>query len=70
MYASSNAVVRAADGPMGKVSIKVITKKASATTAQETANEINVLRRLKHPNIIGFVDWFESRVRSLMLLSY
>ncbi|KAH0490212.1 hypothetical protein TgHK011_001692 [Trichoderma gracile] len=70
LYASSSALVRAADGPMGKVSIKVITKKASATTAQEAANEINVLRRLKHPNIIEFIDWFESRDKYYIVMQY
>jgi serine/threonine protein kinase len=26
-------------------------------------DELDMLQRLKHPHIVKFVDWFESRVR-------
>jgi calcium/calmodulin-dependent protein kinase I len=30
-------------------------------------DELDMLQRLKHPHIVKFVDWFESRVRCFPL---
>ena len=48
---------------MGKVAIKIILKKNVKGNERMVEDELHMLQRLKHPHIVRFVDWFESRVR-------
>jgi len=57
--------VREADGPTGKVAVKIILKKNVKGNERMVYDELDMLQRLKHPRIVKFVDWFESRVRQL-----
>ncbi|KAF4505301.1 hypothetical protein G6O67_007265 [Ophiocordyceps sinensis] len=59
--AGTYGVVREADGPTGKVAIKIILKKNVKGNEQMVYDELEMLQRLKHPHIVKFVDWFESR---------
>lgn len=52
---------------MGKVAIKIILKKNVKGNEKMVYDELDMLQRLKHPHIVQFVDWFESKVRSLRL---
>lgn len=54
--------MREADGPSGKVAIKIILKKNVKGNEQMVYDELEMLQRMKHPHIVRFVDWFESRV--------
>lgn len=47
---------------MGQVAIKIILKKNVKGNERMVLDELDMLQRLKHPNIVKFVDWFESRV--------
>lgn len=60
--AGTYGIVREADGPTGKVAIKVILKKNVKGNEQMVYDELNLLQNLKHEHIVRFVDWFESRV--------
>lgn len=59
--AGTYGVVREADGPTGKVAIKIILKKNVKGNERMVYDELDMLQRLKHPHIVQFVDWFESR---------
>ncbi|KAI0482627.1 Pkinase-domain-containing protein [Xylariaceae sp. FL0804] len=59
--AGTYGIVREADGPDGKVAIKIILKKNVKGNEQMVLDELDMLQRLKHPHIVRFVDWFESR---------
>nr|AAV80434.1 calcium/calmodulin-dependent kinase [Sporothrix schenckii]AAV80435.1 calcium/calmodulin-dependent kinase [Sporothrix schenckii] len=59
--AGTYGIVREADGPTGKVAIKVILKKNVKGNEQMVYDELNLLQNLKHSHIVRFVDWFESR---------
>ncbi len=54
--------MREADGPTGKVAIKIILKKNVKGNERMVYDELDMLRNLQHPHIVRFVDWFESRV--------
>jgi calcium/calmodulin-dependent protein kinase I len=54
--------VREADGPTGKVAVKIILKKNVKGNEQMVYDELKLLQRLHHPHIVAFHDWFESRV--------
>ncbi len=60
--AGTYGIVREAEGPMGKVAIKIILKKNVKGNERMVYDELEMLQRLKHPHIVRFVDWFESRV--------
>jgi len=45
------------------VAVKIILKKNVRGNEQMVLDELDLLQRLKHPHIVKFVDWFESRVR-------
>lgn len=60
--AGTYGVVREADGPQGKVAIKIILKKNVKGNEKMVYDELEMLQRLKHPHIVKFVDWFESKV--------
>ena len=53
-YARDN--VRAED-----VAVKIILKKTLKGDEQVVIDELELLRLLQHPHIVGFRDWFESR---------
>lgn len=59
--AGTYGIVREADGPSGKVAIKIILKKNVKGNEKMVWDELDMLQRLKHPHIVRFVDWFESR---------
>ncbi|KAI0168777.1 calcium/calmodulin-dependent protein kinase [Pestalotiopsis sp. NC0098] len=59
--AGTYGIVREADGPTGKVAIKIILKKNVKGNERMVYDELDMLQRLKHPHIVRFVDWFESR---------
>ncbi|XXG94088.1 Calmodulin-dependent protein kinase cmk2 [Hypoxylon texense] len=59
--AGTYGIVREADGPDGKVAIKIILKKNVRGNERMVWDELDMLQRLKHPHIVRFVDWFESR---------
>jgi calcium/calmodulin-dependent protein kinase I len=60
--AGTYGVVREADGPTGKVAVKIILKKNVRGNEKMVYDELGMLQRLHHPHIVQFVDWFESRV--------
>ncbi|KAI2465068.1 calcium/calmodulin-dependent protein kinase 1 [Annulohypoxylon bovei var. microspora] len=59
--AGTYGIVREADSPNGKVAIKIILKKNVKGNEKMVWDELEMLQRLKHPHIVRFVDWFESR---------
>ncbi|KAL8403036.1 hypothetical protein RB594_008337 [Gaeumannomyces avenae] len=59
--AGTYGIVREADGPTGKVAIKIILKKNVKGNEKMVDDELDMLQLLKHPHIVRFVDWFESR---------
>lgn len=59
--AGTYGIVREADGPDGRVAIKIILKKNVKGNERMVLDELDMLQRLKHPHIVKFRDWFESR---------
>ncbi|KAF2753207.1 calcium/calmodulin-dependent protein kinase [Pseudovirgaria hyperparasitica] len=59
--AGTYGIVREADCPDGKVAVKIILKKNVRGNEQMVYDELEMLQRMKHPHIVRFVDWFESR---------
>ncbi|KAK1752387.1 putative MEK1 protein [Echria macrotheca] len=59
--AGTYGIVREAEGPDGRVAVKIILKKNVKGNEQMVLDELDLLQRLKHPHIVKFVDWFESR---------
>jgi calcium/calmodulin-dependent protein kinase I len=53
-------VVQQAEGPGGSVAIKVISKKNVKGHEHMVYEEMNFLKRLNHPHIVRFYEWFES----------
>ena len=47
-----------------KFAIKIILKKNVKGNEKMVYDELEMLQRMKHPNIVRFHDWFESRVRT------
>lgn len=62
--AGTYGIVREADSPNGKVAVKIILKKNVKGNEQMVYDELDMLQRLHHPNIVRFHDWFESKVRT------
>lgn len=60
--AGTYGIVREADGPEGKVAVKIILKKNVKGNEQMVYDELKLLQQLDHPHIVQFRDWFESRV--------
>jgi len=58
--AGTYGVVQQADGPEGPVAIKVIAKKNVKGHEHMVYDEMNLLKRLNHPHIVKFYEWFES----------
>lgn len=59
--AGTYGIVKEADGPTGKVAVKIILKKNVKGNDQMVYDELEMLQTLSHPHIVKFVDWFESR---------
>ncbi|OCK77512.1 calcium/calmodulin-dependent protein kinase-like protein [Lepidopterella palustris CBS 459.81] len=59
--AGTYGIVREADCPEGKVAVKIILKKNVKGNEQMVYDELEMLQRMKHPHIVKFHDWFESR---------
>lgn len=47
------------------MAVKIILKKNVKGNERMVYDELDMLQRLKHPNIVRFVDWFESRVSEI-----
>ncbi len=61
--AGTYGIVRQAEGPSGgQVAIKIILKKNVKGNERMVLDELDMLQRMKHPHIVKFFDWFESRV--------
>lgn len=60
--AGTYGIVREADSPDGKVAVKIILKKNVKGNDQMVYDELEMLQNLRHPHIVKFYDWFESRV--------
>lgn len=48
------------------MAIKIILKKNVKGNEKMVEDELQMLQRLKHPHIVKFVDWFESRVSTYL----
>ncbi|KAJ9625842.1 Calmodulin-dependent protein kinase cmk2 [Taxawa tesnikishii (nom. ined.)] len=59
--AGTYGIVREADSPDGKVAVKIILKKNVKGNDQMVYDELEMLQNLRHPHIVKFYDWFESR---------
>jgi calcium/calmodulin-dependent protein kinase I len=67
--AGTYGIVREAETPdRKKVAIKIILKKNIKGNEQMVVDELRMLREMKHPHIVQFVDWFESRVRYIIFM--
>jgi len=60
--AGTYGIVREADGPQGKCAVKIILKKSVRGNEQMVYDEMEMLQRMKHPHIVKFYEWFESKV--------
>ncbi|KAK8155513.1 calcium/calmodulin-dependent protein kinase-like protein [Phyllosticta citribraziliensis] len=59
--AGTYGIVREAECPEGRVAVKIILKKNIRGNEQMVYDELEMLQRLKHPHIVSFHDWFESK---------
>ncbi|KAL1963123.1 hypothetical protein VTN77DRAFT_8666 [Rasamsonia byssochlamydoides] len=59
--AGTYGIVREAESSSGKVAVKIILKKNVRGHEQMVYDELEMLQKLDHPNIVHFIDWFESR---------
>jgi calcium/calmodulin-dependent protein kinase I len=50
--------------------VKIILKKNVKGNEQMVYDELAMLERLHHPNIVKFHDWFESRVGQLIIKEF
>jgi calcium/calmodulin-dependent protein kinase I len=64
--AGTYGIVREAEGPTGRVAIKIILKKNVKGNERMVLDELEMLQRMKHSHIVRFIDWFESRVGKLV----
>lgn len=62
--AGTYGIVREADCAEGRVAVKIILKKNVRGNDQMVKDELRMLQEFRHPHIVKFVDWFESRVCS------
>lgn len=61
--AGTYGIVREAESNEGKkVAVKIILKKNVKGNEDMVYDELKMLQKLKHPHIVSFVDWFESKV--------
>ncbi|KAF3919652.1 hypothetical protein ABW20_dc0105110 [Dactylellina cionopaga] len=59
--AGTYGIVREAESAQGKVAVKIILKKNVKGNEQMVYDELQLLQHMKHPHIVRFVDWFESK---------
>ncbi|MCJ1306411.1 hypothetical protein MMC25_000053 [Agyrium rufum] len=59
--AGTYGIVREAESGNEKYAIKIILKKNVKGNERMVYDELDMLQRMKHPNIVSFHDWFESR---------
>ncbi|RJE22462.1 calcium calmodulin-dependent protein kinase [Aspergillus sclerotialis] len=59
--AGTYGIVREAESSTQKVAIKIILKKNVRGNERMVYDELEMLQALNHPNIVHFVDWFESK---------
>ncbi|KAJ5217073.1 hypothetical protein N7468_010081 [Penicillium chermesinum] len=60
--AGTYGIVREAESNDGKkVAVKIILKKNVKGNEDMVYDELKMLQNLKHPHIVSFVDWFESK---------
>ncbi|MCJ1243067.1 hypothetical protein MMC30_000263 [Trapelia coarctata] len=59
--AGTYGIVREAEQNGYKFAIKIILKKNVKGNERMVYDELEMLQRMKHPNIVRFHDWFESR---------
>jgi calcium/calmodulin-dependent protein kinase I len=59
--AGTYGIVREAEQNGNKYAIKIILKKNVKGNEKMVYDELEMLQRMKHPNIVRFHDWFESR---------
>lgn len=65
--AGTYGIVREAECNQGKkVAVKIILKKNVRGNERMVYDELEMLQALNHPNIVHFVDWFESKVGLLV----
>lgn len=60
--AGTYGIVREAEQNGHKYAIKIILKKNVKGNETMVYDELAMLQRMKHPHIVRFHDWFESRV--------
>ena len=60
--AGTYGIVREAECKGQKVAVKIILKKNVKGNEQMVYDELEMLQRMKHPHIVRFHDWFESKV--------
>ena len=60
--AGTYGIVREADQNGQKYAVKIILKKNVRGNERMVYDELEMLQRMKHPHIVRFHDWFESRV--------
>lgn len=61
--AGTYGIVREAECGGNKFAIKIILKKNVKGNEKMVYDEMELLQRMKHPHIVRFQDWFESKVR-------
>lgn len=61
--AGTYGIVREAECGGNKFAIKIILKKNVKGNEKMVYDEMALLQRMKHPHIVRFQDWFESKVR-------
>ena len=62
--AGTYGIVREAECGGERFAIKIILKKNVKGNEKMVYDEMVLLQRMKHPNIVRFHDWFESKVIS------
>lgn len=60
--AGTYGIVREAECAGERFAIKIILKKNVKGNEKMVYDEMVLLQRMKHPNIVRFHDWFESKV--------
>ena len=60
--AGTYGIVREAECTGSKYAVKIILKKNVKGNEKMVYDEMVLLQRMKHPHIVRFHDWFESRV--------
>ena len=62
--AGTYGIVREAECGGERYAIKIILKKNVRGNERMVYDEMVLLQRIKHPHIVRFHDWFESKVRT------